>query len=272
MATSSLSASENRKAFSPTMTAGRPAPPYFSKIQNNSVLGEKRAVNIWNDALQEHYKRNPHHPEYFSTPSEMNHFNKKHMLCDLLGSLLGSQWKWNAKSAWDIPSAANVCKTWPKWKYVEQYYTLNYNEEELPADPRWPKGQFDDEKHSFVKWLKCSMSGKITSDEFVAGLYAFECVEHYMIDLQWHQYAVSFVGSKLFPDDDALKTMLEHHDSDKWDGDMIAAYVLKWLFHVEVIEMERNFKNICLDEFIYDTVQKGKEKYKNLKKKLQTKV
>ncbi|GBN88172.1 hypothetical protein AVEN_167038-1 [Araneus ventricosus] len=197
--------------------------------------------------------------------SDMSELDKKHMLCDLLGSYLGSQWKWDFESKWDIPKAANICKNWPNWKYVEELYTDSYDETKLLQRSRWPKSEFNYERYQFIKWVKCLLIGKIDFEEFTTGLYAFDCVVFYLTDLQWHQYAVRYVGKKLFPNDKELASILENHDNDKWDGYIIAAYVLKWIYDIEIIELDQKLKNMCMDEFIYDTIEDAKRKSKQVK-------
>ncbi|GBN88177.1 hypothetical protein AVEN_167043-1 [Araneus ventricosus] len=241
-------------------------PPYLRKIESLNIISTKEdKIYIWNIALREHYKSNPHHPEYYSDPSKMDNLNKKHMLCDLLASHLGSQWKQDSQKEWTIPRAANVCKNWSNWEMVQDFYAGSFDETEILSIDRWSKKRFFSyEKIKFIAFLKNILHEKLKMEEFITGLYAFKCVRYYMDDLQWHQYAIVKVGQELFPEDEELMAVLTTHDNDKWDALMIAAYVLKWVFDEEVIELDENFDILCFDSFIYFKIEEGKEEMKNM--------
>ncbi|GFS94602.1 uncharacterized protein NPIL_172971 [Nephila pilipes] len=84
-------------------------PPYPWQIFNFNIYNEDEfntnIANVWEVALKSHYKRNSHHPEHFSPIDELS---KKELLCDLLGSQLGSQWKSGLRREWKIENAANI--------------------------------------------------------------------------------------------------------------------------------------------------------------------
>lgn len=241
---------------------------YLPQIENLNILSPKvTEINLWNLALREHYKRNSHHPEHFSDPSEMDDLSKKHMLCDLLASQLGGQWKFKLRQEWTIPRAANVCKNWTNWKYVEHIYTGSYDETLMIIFPRWPKnGRFNYEKLIFIAFLKSILHGKITMDQFITGLYGLACVRYYLEDLQYHKSAIVYVGQILFPEDKELKETLATHDDDKLDALMIASYVLKWIFEEEVVEMNETFDGIQFDSFNYFMIEMGKQSIKKFTK------
>ncbi|GBM82390.1 hypothetical protein AVEN_84819-1 [Araneus ventricosus] len=108
---------------------------------------------------------------------------------------------------------------------------------------RWPKnGRFSHEKIKFIAFLKNVLHEKINKEEFITGLYSFECVRYYFDELQRHEYAIVHVGQKLFPEDEELMTSLATHDDDKWDALMIAAYILKWIFDEKFREIDESYK------------------------------
>ncbi|GIY94164.1 uncharacterized protein CEXT_43101 [Caerostris extrusa] len=140
------------------------------------------------------------------------------MLCDLLGSQLGSQWKSGLRSEWKIENAANVCKKWSNWKYCQEFYVGSYNEDTKKTNIRWPNKLFPEEQNRFILWFRCLVHQKLIIQLFINGLYAFNCMKYYIEDLQWHQYAVVSVCEELFPDDKELLENCKKHDQDKWDA------------------------------------------------------
>lgn len=104
-------------------------------------------VSLWDLALDDHYHRNPHHPQYKDTHIgyEFTETDKREMLCDFFSCVLTSQCheiigKYNLKE-WTLTEIANQCKVWPNWKYVVETYENLYNEggifykEEFDSNP-----------------------------------------------------------------------------------------------------------------------------------------
>lgn len=169
---------------------------------------------------------------------------KKEMLCDLLGSCLGSQWRQNNKIT--LENAAYVCRDSKEWSV--DLYKLSYQKPNKML-PRWKKKEFDDEKHVFIIWIKCLLHKKISFNVFMTGLYSFKCVEAYIIDLQWQQYAKQWVYFNIFKEEYKIDT--------EWSAFKIAFDILKIIFGIEKIVMDKDFKNAKLDGFIHSISCQG---------------
>ncbi|GFT61753.1 uncharacterized protein TNCV_2563821 [Trichonephila clavipes] len=232
-------------------------PPYPWKIFNFNIYDEEafnsNVAHVWKFALESHYKLNSHHPEHFSPMDELS---KKELLCDLLGSQLGNQWKSGLRQKWKIEHAANVCKHWSNWEIVKNLYKGHFENQNVSSE-RWPLNLFSEEKCCFIVWLRCLLHKKISFETFVTGLYSFKCVKYYIEDLQWHQYAIYYVWNQLFNDDKELKKKINIHDQDKWDAFMIAAYVLKFIFNTETVTIDEHFKSLSMDGLINEIADRG---------------
>lgn len=226
-------------------------PPYNWKLYNLHVMNN--CSNVWETVLQNRYKNNAHYPEHYSKPSHMTILNKQQILCDMLASVLGSQWKQNGTCT--IENAAYICRGLDHWNLVKDLYTGSFKQ--FKCLPRWKKNEFDDEKHHFIIWFKCLLHEKISFDEFMTGLYSFKCIKSYVLDLQWYQYALFWVYNHLFSNNTELRLAIEKHDADKWDAFIMATYVLKFIFNIEEITISKEFKLLSIDSFIYDRSNKG---------------
>lgn len=242
--------------------------PTTRQIQNLNILSlEKRTIPLWHLARHAHYRKNAHLLQLYTNPKQMDELNRKHLLCDLLACFLGSQSKHGPVPSWTIPQAANICKAWPDWKYVQDVYTGSYEKTSFTFYQRWrPNTRYTDEKNPFKVFLKSFLFKDKSIQDFITGLYSFRSVQDFLEDLRWHQQTIVEVGKELFPDDAALHATLATHDDDKWDAWMIAAYVWKWIHGEDEIVYDEKFLGICSGCLVARIVEDGKEVLKTLSK------
>lgn len=184
--------------------------------------------------------------------------DKKWIFCDLLATVLSSQWKQKARCG--LRHAAHVLANegWKQrgnsgreWEEVRDVYRLPT--EFYKMLPRF--GNHDDEKHHLVIWFKCYKSGKITSEEFTMGLDSFKCIRACVLDLQWYEYAVMWIYVELFEPDEELRRTIENYNRHLWDAHRIASLTLKLLFDVENVEVPPGFAELNLDRYIYSRIK-----------------
>lgn len=175
--------------------------------------------------------------------------NKKWIFCDLLATVLASQWKQKARCC--LEHAAHVLKNMPEWNEVRNIYPLSTKPYKML--PQF--GNHNDEKHHLLIWFKCLKSQKITPEVFATGLASFECIQAYILNLQWYQYAVMWVYVELFDPDEELRTTIERYNRNLWDPYRIASFTLKIVFDIEDVEVPPDFAELDLDRYIYSRIK-----------------
>ena len=184
--------------------------------------------------------------EYVLNTSCLNlKFEKNWMLCHLLGKVLAYYWK--QKETCTLENAAYICVKDKDWEQVRDLYKHSYVKPEKFL-PRWKN--MNDEKYHFLIWLKCFLSKKVSIKDFTTGLYSFQCIHSYILDMQWYQFAIHWVYQELFE-------QVEMNHTQQWNVCTVVVGTLHEIFNVDTIQVGQDYDKLKLDGYIYDRICKG---------------
>lgn len=172
-------------------------------------------------------------------------FEKKWMLCHLLGRVLTNYWK--QKETCTLANAAYICSKDKDWGTVKDLYKHAYVKPQKILS-RWKN--MNDEKYHFLIWLKCFLCKKISIKDFIAGLYSFHCVHLYILDMQWYQFAKHWVYQELFEQIDMNLTQ-------QWNISIVIIGILHEMYNIDVIQVGHDYEKLNLNGYIYDRVCRG---------------
>ena len=172
-------------------------------------------------------------------------FEKRWLLCHLLGQVLATYWK--QKETCTLENASYICLNQPDWELVKNLYKHSYVKPKKIIC-RWKN--MNDERYHFLIWVKCFLSKQVSIKDFITGLYSFKCIQLYILDMQWYQFAMHWVYQELF----------EHVEiklTKEWDASVVVARILHDIFNIDTIQVGQDYNKLNLDGYIYDRICNG---------------
>lgn len=159
---------------------------------------------VWKKYLEDYYRRNDHHPEYFEVNQTMSSDAKKHLTCDLLGSVMGQAKKHKINLTISQCRAYIEHHRFPKWIHAITENLPPPSENVPVIPPRWNKtfdgGELIDLMQDIIENL--------------------ESVQYFLFDLFCQREAVYKVWKEISTQYDQSFRVIEerilNHDLDKY--------------------------------------------------------
>lgn len=186
---------------------------------------------LYEFCLDQHKKKNDHHPEFFANSNrEMSLDAKIELTCDLLSCVMLTFRKHNMNVSISTCRSIIESEKWTNWKYAVLDY-LPLPAATLPSTipKRWKKFPIDEKMH--LKVLYELYRSGWSDDMFKQELQKLDSVKFYLEDLNLHKQCIYEIWKEI-PEFNTpeLEKRINVHDNDKLEPYMIFGYTAKWCF------------------------------------------
>lgn len=187
--------------------------------------------DLYDYCLNQHYKKNDHHPEYFEDPdNEMTRDARIELTCDLLGCVKGVFLKNN------LPITVSECRAiiesqnWRHWKRALQNEVPPASATVPTAPVRWQKFP-QREKEKLLELFNRLKEKNANETEISKEAAELPSVQYYLKDLHFHRVGVLEVMKELpHFNKPEIEARLHKHDDDKYLPYMVIGYTANWCF------------------------------------------